>query len=172
MKIEVANNLGSGDIVKHIKSNRTYEIIAFGALLESDKTPMVVYRSTDINKPVVLIRPVDKFCDRRFQLVQKYGTDRQYDHSLSNQQLIAIKHNTSVYGEWCICPLDFWLKRACIPDSHLNIRIFGMEEVSDHTYITKDGSDGIELLKMNGIEIINNPVWYFQKPNYKDPDVI
>lgn len=67
-----------GDIVKHVKSDGDYEVLEWDALLTSDKTKMVVYRSTDYSKPEVWIRPVTEFGDGRFKLIQKYGSDRRY----------------------------------------------------------------------------------------------
>lgn len=40
-----------------------------------------------------------------------------------------------------------------------------------HTLWAKEGSDGKQMLTEYGFEIIDNPVWYFQKPGYVDVDI-
>lgn len=83
-----------------------------------------------------------------------------------NTQWVAVKHPSTAYGQWLVSPKDFFLTYKHIPDCHANIMISGMEEVSDHTYAALDGSDGRELLIQAGLEILDNPVWYFQVPGY------
>lgn len=85
--------------------------------------------------------------------------------------MFAVKHKTCEYGEWCLVPKDYWGKYARIPDSHLNLKIPGMQEVSDHTYQTTDGTDGVSNLTNAGITILETPIWYFELPGYKDPDL-
>jgi len=80
---------------------------------------------------------------------------------------VALKHKDNDFGEWCISPKDYFLKNCHIPDCHAKLNVFGMDEVSDHTLLAKDGSDGKQLLLDAGFEILENPVWYFEKPDYK-----
>ena len=80
---------------------------------------------------------------------------------------VALKHKDNAYGEWCISPKDYFLKNGYIPDCHAKLNVFGMDEVSDYTLLAKDGSDGKQLLLDAGFEILENPVWYFEKPDYK-----
>lgn len=79
---------------------------------------------------------------------------------------VALKHKDNAFGEWCISPKDYFLKNSYIPDCHAKLNVFGMDEVSDHTLLAKDGSDGKQLLLDAGFEILENPVWYFEKPDY------
>ncbi len=80
---------------------------------------------------------------------------------------VALKHKDDSFGEWSISPKDYFMKHGYIPDCHANLNVFGMDEVSDHTLLSKDGSDGKQLLIDAGFEILENPVWYFDKPDYK-----
>ena len=82
---------------------------------------------------------------------------------------IAVKHHSNVYGEWCIAPKDYFDKHGRIPDTHANRKIEGMEEVMDHCYRVKGYGDGRYELTRAGYEILENPVWYFQRPGYKPP---
>lgn len=79
---------------------------------------------------------------------------------------IALKHKDNSFGEWCISPKEFFLKHGFIPDTKANLNIAGMDEVSDHTLLVKDSSDGKQALLNAGFEILENPIWYFEKPNY------
>jgi hypothetical protein len=54
-----------GIAVRHIKTGGLYFILSYG-LLESDKTPVVVYKS--LSDKQVWIRPVTEFEDGRFEL--------------------------------------------------------------------------------------------------------
>jgi hypothetical protein len=80
---------------------------------------------------------------------------------------VALKHKDDDFGEWSISPKDYFLANGYIPDMKSQLVISGMDEVSDHTLLAKDGSDGKQLLLDAGFEILENPVWYFEKPDYK-----
>jgi hypothetical protein len=80
---------------------------------------------------------------------------------------IALKHKDNDFGEWCISTKDYILKHGYIPDTKAKLNVAGMDEVSDHTLLAKDGSDGKQALLDAGFEILENPVWYFEKPDYK-----
>lgn len=82
---------------------------------------------------------------------------------------IALKHPTSEFGEWCISPKSFFEKRGYIPDCYANLHVPGMEEVMDHTLAALDNTDGRDHLVAAGFEIIDDPVWYFQREGYQ-PD--
>lgn len=55
-----------GDIVKHVKTNGYYEVLAPSALIEEDMSEVTVYLSLKDN--VVWVRPKQEFCDGRFVL--------------------------------------------------------------------------------------------------------
>ena len=74
---------------------------------------------------------------------------------------IALKHKTNRFGHWSISPKDYFELHGSIPDVHANLEIPGMEETMDHTYVSRDGSDGRPLLIRAGLEICDDPVWYF-----------
>lgn len=76
---------------------------------------------------------------------------------------IALKHRTSNFGEWLISPKEYFEKFGRIPDCHANLKVPGMEEVSDHTLKTLDGSDGVSLLLSAGFAIEENPNWYWMR---------
>lgn len=76
---------------------------------------------------------------------------------------IAMKHKSNGFGEWSISPKAFFEEHGKIPDCHANLIVAGMEEVSDHTLVTRDGSDGRQLLTDAGFEIDNNPAWYYNR---------
>ena len=84
---------------------------------------------------------------------------------------IATKHKTDGFGEWSIAPRDYFKKHGRIPDTKANLNIHGMDEIMDHTLKSLDGSDGVHLLVSAGIEIEHNPIWYFDRHGYVDPDV-
>lgn len=137
----------------HIKSGNLYRFITF-AFREEDQEIMIVYQSIGDGK--IWVRPRSEF----------YETF----HSIcSHIDIIAIRNKD--YNEWWLTPIDYWLENFHIPDTHLNLKIKGMEEVSDHTYIPlSDNGDGVARLIEAGVLIINNPEWYYQKQNYKDSD--
>lgn len=76
---------------------------------------------------------------------------------------VALKHKTSVFGEWCVAPKEYFAKHGRIPDGHANLDVPGMEETKDHTLMAKDGSDGQAILEKAGFEILHNPVWYWSR---------
>ena len=80
---------------------------------------------------------------------------------------VALKHKNDAFGEWSISPKAYFLANGYIPDMESKLSINGMDEVNDHTLLAKDGSDGRQLLLNAGFEILENPVWYFEKPDYK-----
>lgn len=87
-----------------------------------------------------------------------------------NEGWIALKHKSNDFGEWSISPKAHFEAHGSIPDGHANLETAGMEEIMDHTLRAKDGSDGRALLLFNGFEIVDNPVWYFDRPGY-NPEV-
>lgn len=76
------------------------------------------------------------------------------------KKLIAIKCE-DFPDSWYIDDKDSFLETGRINDCHLNYHIEGMEEIADHLYQTIDGTDGVINLQQVGIEIIDNPVWYY-----------
>jgi len=95
---------------------------------------------------------------------------RELDRGIAMKPLrgwVALKHKDDDFGEWCISPKDYFLKHGHIPDTKAKLNIAGMDEVSDHTLLAKDGIDGKQALLDAGFEILENPVWYFEKPDYK-----
>jgi len=87
-----------------------------------------------------------------------------------NTGIMAIKADEE--RTWYLNPIDYWLKNFHIQDSKLNMKIEGMEEVADHTYMLLNNipGDGNQELLRAGVLIVTNPEWYYQKPNYKDHD--
>lgn len=80
----------------------------------------------------------------------------------------AVENKQSL-GEWWIVPIDYWEKHHRIKDGHANLKVFGMEEVADHTYRAKREYSLYserELLMRSGFTILDNPVWYYQLPGY------
>lgn len=141
------------NIFLHIKSGNFYRFIT-EALREEDQIPLIVYQSIGDGK--IWVRPKSEFYSRF--------------HSIcSHIDIIAIRNKD--YNEWLLTPINYWLENFHIPDSHLNLKIKGMEEVADHTYIPlSDNGDGAARLIEAGVLIVNNPEWYYQKPNYKEPE--
>jgi len=112
-------------------------------------------------------------------LFEHYGTHNLDIEPLRNwkpdfTKWIAIGEN----GLWNIAPKVFWEKNSCIPDFNLNFEIIGFEEVQEHTLLYVkgmdvdwdkeqwgDGQKEIEekALKELGFEILENPVWYYDK---------
>lgn len=58
--------LQEGRRYRHLKRDSTYVLIAL-AYLESDMTPVVVYKSEDTDR--VWVRPQSEFCDGRFESI-------------------------------------------------------------------------------------------------------
>jgi hypothetical protein len=77
--------------------------------------------------------------------------------------LIAIKHPTSEFGEWCISPKWYFRRHGRIPDTKANLNLPHLDEIMDHVLKSTDGSDGEHLLSRYGIEVVRNPIWYFQR---------
>lgn len=88
----------------------------------------------------------------------------------SNSGWIALKHPTDKFGEWSISPKSYFEEHGHIPDGKANLNVPNMEEAQDHTLTTLDGTDGRNHLKAAGIEIADNPVWFFEKSNYKQAE--
>lgn len=77
---------------------------------------------------------------------------------------IATKHKSNGFGEWSISPKEYFLTFSSIPDCHANLETPGLEEVMDHTLrTTLNGDDGKDLLVSLGFEILENPIWYFDR---------
>jgi hypothetical protein len=72
-----------------------------------------------------------------------------------------MKHPTDDEGCWCISPKEYFDKYGKIPDTKADLTLDGLDEVSDHTLMATDGSDGRQLLLDAGFEILENPKWYF-----------
>lgn len=79
-----------------------------------------------------------------------------------NMNLVAIKCE-DFENSWYIVDKDYFEKYGRISDKHLNIHLIGMEEIADSTFQTLDKSNGIKLLELNNIPILEEPVWYFSE---------
>lgn len=79
---------------------------------------------------------------------------------------VALKHQDDGFGEWSISPKEYFLEYGKIPDNHANLNVFGMEESQAHMLTAIDGSDGRLNLLNAGLEILDTPIWYFDRSDY------
>lgn len=62
------DDLAIGAYYRHKKSGGTYQLLML-ATIEATMTPAVVYGARSKDGPVRWVRPVDEFCDGRFEPV-------------------------------------------------------------------------------------------------------
>ena len=81
---------------------------------------------------------------------------------------VAMKHSTSQDRYWCIAPKAYFDAHGRIPDTHANLGLPGVDEVSDHTLWVKpeSGKNDRKYLESLGFEILDDPLWYFKRPAY------
>ena len=91
---------------------------------------------------------------------------------MTNTYLTAIKSKNPIYNnEWCITPKWYFRLYGRIPDTKSQMDLEGFDEIMDHVFLAKDGSDGLSLLKKHGIEILDNPVWYYNREHHSTEDL-
>lgn len=81
-------------------------------------------------------------------------------------KFVAMPHFDEDYkGKWCIAPKVFWENNACIPDWSTGFNVPGFRECCEHTFEPLEGVDGIEVseLRLLGFEVLENPVWHFDR---------
>ena len=66
--IEKDHNDLTGDIFRHNKNQKLYQVIAF-CLIESTGDHAVIYR--DVDSKILYVRPTSEFFDGRFQFFSK-----------------------------------------------------------------------------------------------------
>jgi hypothetical protein len=76
---------------------------------------------------------------------------------------VALKHKTSPDRQWCISPKSYFEQHGSIPDCHANLSLSGVDEVMDHTLAVTAEGDDRQHLESLGFEILDNPVWYFDR---------
>jgi hypothetical protein len=83
---------------------------------------------------------------------------------------VAVKHKITRDGYYLITPLDYFLEKGSIPDSKSGLKLEGLEEVSDHEVTAKPGYNTETQLALCGIEILTDPIWYFDPRHHRfDP---
>ena len=80
-------------------------------------------------------------------------------------QIAVFKHPEDRDGLWCISPLDYFIDNGELPSENIDVVIDGMEFVDDrygsNTIKAINGGSGLVELMMANVEIIKDPIWYF-----------